>query len=215
MFLIVDLGFLLGTAGNIFKGGWVPVVLGSVVLVVMLIWRKGFTALNTYMRDRTMEWEYIEDELEHGSLTRVHGIGVYLASPREKVPAAMASQAKILHSIPTEVYIVTVETATVPFLENKVDKVQLLPRITKVIIRVGYMQTPDVPKVLHDHFLLERERVATYYISERHFLATDSGLVSRWPERAFEVLHRNEAPIAAYFNLPGDRLISLGTRIDL
>jgi KUP system potassium uptake protein len=215
LFLLVDLGFLLGTAGNLFKGGWVPVAMGAVVLVVMLIWRKGFMALNAYMRDHTMEWEYLEDELEHGSVTRVPGIGVYLASPREKVPAALASQARILHSIPAEAYVVTVETGTVPFLENKVEKITLLPRITKVIIRVGYMQTPDVPKVLHDHFLLERERVATYYISERHFLATDQNLVSRWPERAFEVLHRNEAPIATYFNLPGDRLISLGTRIDL
>ena len=101
------------------------------------------------------------------------------------------------------------------FVADRVESFEVLPRVTRVVIHVGYMQSADIPRVLRERFIRERERVATYYISERHFLATDANRVRRLPERLFEVLHRNEAPVATYFNLPGDRLISIGTRIDL
>ena len=215
VFLTVDLGFLAGTAGNIVKGGWVPIVMGAVVLTVMLIWRLGFSALTQWMQATTVSWSSLAAEIDHGSITRVPGIGVYLASPKEEVPAAMASQARILHSIPAEVYVVTIEVEQQAYVEDRVDFHEVLPRVTRVFIHIGYMQSADVPKVLNEHFIRERERVATYYISERHFLATDANRVRRLPERLFEVLHRNEAPVATYFNLPGDRLISIGTRIDL
>jgi KUP system potassium uptake protein len=77
------------------------------------------------------------------------------------------------------------------------------------------MESVNVPKVLHDHVLGEMERVATYYLSERRFLATDDNQVRRFPEIMFSFLHRNSATATQFYDLPGERVVTIGTRIDL
>ena len=214
-FMAMDLSFLLGTAGNIFKGGWIPIVLGAAVFAVMVLWQNGFKALRLYMVRNTVEWEHLLDELEHGSVHRSPGIGIFMAAPKERVPAALASEAKALRSIPSEIYVVTVESVQQPTVQEKPIVTQIAPRITKVAIKAGYMDAMNVSDIMREHVLGNSERVATYYISERRFLATDANLVKRLPEALFSAMHRNSAPVVQYYGLPGDRVISIGTRIDL
>ncbi|CAB4340836.1 MAG: potassium transporter Kup [Actinobacteria bacterium] len=215
IFLCVDLSFLLSTLGNILKGGWVPVALGSFVLAIMLLWRQGYSTLQRYMAEHAVTWNSLLNELEHGSLVRSPGIGVFMASPQEEVPVALASQARTLHSIPTEVWIVTINNVQQARVDPEPVAHEIAPRIKRVTLNVGYMDEVNVSRILHDHFLAESERVATYYISERRFLATDANNIRHVPEALFSLLHRNSAPVVQYYGLPGDRVISIGTRIDL
>lgn len=214
-FFAVDLAFLAGTAANIFKGGWVPVLIGSVVLIVMLLWRTGYRALNQYMSLNQQTWESLQAEIEHGSITRTPGIGVFMASPAEDVPAALTSQAQIMHTIPAEIVVVTVVTDPVPYSELPIEKIQVFERVSRVIIHVGFMESLDLPTTLASEILGQHERVATYYLSERKFQASDEGQVRSLPEKLFGILHRNAATPSTYFGLPSDRVITLGTRIDL
>jgi KUP system potassium uptake protein len=84
-----------------------------------------------------------------------------------------------------------------------------------VTIHAGYMETADIPATLRTHLLGEAESVATYYLSERRFIATSQGEMPAWLERIFAFLHRNSQAPAAYFGLPADRVIAIGTRVDL
>lgn len=215
LFLLIDLGFLAGTAGNLFKGGWVPIVLGAGVLAVMLLWRKGFTALREYMVASTKHWDELTKEIQHGSVHRSPGIGIYMAAPAELVPAALASEARTMRAIPSEIYVVTVDSVQQPFVWTPPTVESIGPRIHKVHIETGYMQSVNVSKIMRKHVLKESERVATYYISERRFLSTDANRVKRWPEALFSLMHRNTVPVVEYYGLPGDRVISIGTRVDL
>jgi KUP system potassium uptake protein len=214
-FLVVDTAFLVGTLSNIVNGGWVPIVFGAVVMLVMLGWSNGYRALNGYMARTAVHWPSIQEELKHGSITRVPGVGVYLASPAEDVPAALSSQIKVLHAMPAEVIVVTVRTVSSPTAEAPPEVEQILPRISRVTIPVGYMETPDVPAALRASALGAAERSATYYLSERKFVGSDAGQVGEHREKFFAFLHRNSQSPSAFFGLPSDRVISIGTRIDL
>jgi KUP system potassium uptake protein len=214
-FLVVDLWFLLGTITNLFRGGWVPVLFGAAVMVVMIAWGNGYRALNRYMATHAVHWKAVAEELHHGSITRVPGVGIYLASPAEDVPAALSSQIKVLHAMPAQVVVVTVVTDTVPYAHREPEIELVMPRVERITIPVGYMETADIPRTLRAALLGQRERSATYYISERRFVGSDAGEVGQTRERIFAFLHKNSQTPAAYFSLPNDRLISIGTRIDL
>jgi KUP system potassium uptake protein len=215
IFLIVDLAFLIGTSVNIVHGGWVPVALGAMVLAVMILWRRGYQALGEYINSRRLEWPALIREIEHGSLTRVPGIGVYLSAPTEEVPASLISQSKMLRSIPADVYVVTVSTVPEPTVDEAPGVVEIGPRIKRVNIPVGYMDSVDIPAVIKAHVLGETEAVATYYLSDRRFIGTDANRVGKTSEKMFDFLHRNSATVTEYFNLPPDRVIAMGVRIDL
>ncbi len=214
-FLVVDLVFLLGTLSNVLKGGWVPVAFGAVVMLVMVGWSNGYRALNSYMARTAVHWPSIEEELRHGSITRVPGVGVYLASPAEDVPAALSSQIKVLHAMPAEVIVVTVRTVGIPVADSPPEVVDVMKRVKRVIIPVGYMETPDIPAALRASTLGGVESVATYYLSERKFVGSDAGSVPERREKFFAFLHRNSQAPSQFFGLPSDRVISIGTRIDL
>ncbi|MFN8167700.1 MAG: KUP/HAK/KT family potassium transporter [Candidatus Nanopelagicales bacterium] len=214
-FLVVDLWFLLGTITNLFRGGWVPVLFGAAVMVVMIAWGNGYRALNRYMATNAVHWKAVAEELRHGSITRVPGVGIYLASPAEDVPAALSSQIKVLHAMPAQVVVVTVVTDTVPYAHREPEIELVMPRVERITIPVGYMETADIPRTLRAALLGQRERSATYYLSERRFVGSDAGEVGQTRERIFAFLHKNSQTPAAYFSLPNDRLISIGTRIDL
>lgn len=215
VFLIIDSFFLLGTLSNLFNGGWVPVVFGAVVLIIMIAWWGGYRALNMYMASHVGHWDAIAEEARHGSIARTPGIGVYLASAVEEVPAALTTQVKVLHAMPAEIIIVTVVTDSAPFSTLEPSVRDVMERVRRITIHAGYMETADIPATLRAQLLGEAESVATYYLSERRFMATNAGQLPAWLERIFAFLHRNSETPATYFGLSADRVITIGTRVDL
>ena len=215
VFLIVDLAFLLGTLTNLFKGGWVPVLLGAIVLAVMLIWRAGYRALATYMTTHAVAWSTLSDGLQKGSIQRIPGLGIYLASRTEEVPSALISQARAMGVMPEAVLVVTVVTEDSPIAQTAVETVSVMPGVRRAVVPVGYMESTDIPASLRASVLGDLERTATYYVSERQFVATNDNRLPAWLERAFGFLHRNAQHPSQYFGLPLDRVITIGTRIDL
>jgi len=214
-FMIVDMSFLIGTAGNILSGGWVPILLGSFVLAVMVLWRAGYRALGAAMARQSMTWQAIYAGIEEGRIATLPGVGIFMASPAEEVPSALCSHVQALHSLPESVVVVTVVSEPYPTATNPVTVDQISDRLSKVRVPVGYMESVDLPALLRLHLLGELEDNATYYLSERRFLATNSGTLGHRTEALFGLLHRNSATATQYFGLPYDRVISLGTRIDL
>jgi KUP system potassium uptake protein len=216
IFLTLDLIFLAGTATRFFEGGWVPIVFGSLILGMMLIWRAGNRALNRKMRESSRTWQEIYAGCESGEIAMVPGIGIFMASPAEVVPAALISHVTIMHSLPESVYVVTIKSDTHPVSTTPVLIDHVTDRLCQVTIFAGYMETVKVPSILQrDAMSAEEESSATYYLSERHFLASDSGSLGNRTETLFEILHRNAVSPTTFYGLPYDRVITIGTRIDL
>jgi KUP system potassium uptake protein len=216
IFLTLDLIFLAGTATRFFDGGWVPIVFGSLILAMMLVWRAGNRALNKKMRDSSRTWQEIYAGCESGEIAMVPGIGIFMASPAEVVPAALISHVTIMHSLPESVYVVTIKSDTQPVSTTPVLIDHVTDRLCQVTIFAGYMETVNVPNILQrDALSSEEENSATYYLSERHFLASDGGSLGKRTETLFEILHRNAVSPTQFYGLPYGRVITIGTRIDL
>jgi KUP system potassium uptake protein len=216
IFLTLDLIFLAGTATRFFDGGWVPIVFGSLILAMMLVWRAGNRALNRKMRDSSRTWQEIYAGCESGEIAMVPGIGIFMASPAEVVPAALISHVTIMHSLPESVYVVTIKSDTQPISTTPVLIDHVTDRLCQVTIFAGYMETVNVPSILQRNAMIaEEELSATYYLSERHFLASDGGNLGKRTEMLFEILHRNAVSPTTFYGLPYDRVITIGTRIDL
>ena len=216
IFLTLDLIFLAGTATRFFDGGWVPIVFGSLILAMMLIWRAGNRALNRKMRESSRTWQEIYAGCESGEIAMVPGIGIFMASPAEVVPAALISHVTIMHSLPESVYVVTIKSDTQPISTTPVLIDHVTDRLCQVTIFAGYMETVKVPNILQrDAMTAEEESSATYYLSERHFLASEGGNLGKRTETIFEILHRNAVSPTTFYGLPYDRVITIGTRIDL
>jgi KUP system potassium uptake protein len=216
IFLTLDLIFLAGTATRFFDGGWVPIVFGSLILAMMLVWRAGNRALNRKMRDSSRTWQEIYAGCESGEIAMVPGIGIFMASPAEVVPAALISHVTIMHSLPESVYVVTIKSDTQPISTTPVLIDHVTDRLCQVTIFAGYMETVNVPSILQrDAMNSEEELSATYYLSERHFLASEGGNLGKRTETLFEILHRNAVSPTTFYGLPYDRVITIGTRIDL
>ena len=215
IFLIVDLAFFAGTAVHVFHGGWVPVALGGGVLAVMLVWRAGYRALNNVMRNSSRTWQEIYSGIETGKISTVPGVGIFMASPAEVVPAALISHVTIMHSLPETVVVVTVVNETTPTAQHEITVDEISHRLSRVTVPVGYMETINLPEILRDNLLGHAELDATYYLSERRFLATDEGSLGHRTEAMFSILHRNSATPSQFYGLPYDRVISIGTRIEL
>jgi KUP system potassium uptake protein len=216
IFLTLDLIFLAGTATRFFDGGWVPIVFGSLILGMMLIWRAGNRALNRKMRESSRTWQEIYAGCESGEIAMVPGIGIFMASPAEVVPAALISHVTIMHSLPESVYVVTIKSDTQPISTTPVLIDHVTDRLCQVTIFAGYMETVKVPNILQrDAMTAEEESSATYYLSERHFLASEGGSLGKRTETIFEILHRNAVSPTTFYGLPYDRVITIGTRIDL
>lgn len=215
VFLIVDVAFLAGTAVHVLHGGWVPVALGAAVLTVMLVWRAGYRALNNVMRNSSRTWQEIYSGIETGKISTVPGVGIFMASPAEIVPAALISHVTIMHSLPETVVVVTVVNEATPTAQHDISVDEISHRLSRVTVPVGYMETVNLPEILRDYLLGHAELDATYYLSERRFLSTDEGSLGHRTEAMFSILHRNSATPSQFYGLPYDRVISIGTRIEL
>jgi len=98
--VMIDLSFFLATVTKIFKGAWVPLVIGIAITYVMLVWRKGQVALEVALRKQDLTWDQVEAEIKSGSISIIPDTGIYLSASGQKVPQALISQLHNLHSCP-------------------------------------------------------------------------------------------------------------------
>lgn len=236
-FLVVDLAFLSATLPKFFDGGYVPVLIGAVVVTVMLVWHFGHNLLASHVGVSVLKWHHVHAMIDDGRVVRTPGTAVFLASNPIDVPQSLSNHILMLHSLPDVVRIVTIVTESVPVVEEP-DRFVVVPRgdgIDQVVVRSGFMETPFVPLLMDvlavrsdpdywegppiPELPLESLPVlpddAIYVLSDRSFQATSSGHMSALTERLYASLHRNAASPTAYFGLPTERVVTLSTLVDL
>ena len=215
-FLILDIAFLLSTITKVFDGGWVPVLLASAALIVMLVWRSGQRILAGYVAGSSISWAAVTEVLSSGRIARTPGEGVVLASHPDQVPQALAASIRLLRAVPDELVILTVHTVPIPLVADadRLTVTQHSDGIRQVIASVGFTETPSVPDLIKDLPGPDAgER--TYYLSDRAFLATSAGQMGRIGESIFAFLHRNAARPAQFFGIPDGQVVTLSTHMDL
>jgi KUP system potassium uptake protein len=217
-FLAIDLTFFGANLLKVFEGGWVPLALGGVLIVVMLTWRRGTRALFEKTRRLETPLNALAASLERKPPLRVPGTAVFLTSDPESAPTALLHSLKHYKVLHERNVILTIEIADTPRVDDE-ERVRIVPisaSFSRVVLRFGFMETPSVPKALAIarrlgwHFDI---MATSFFLSRRALkLAADSKM-PRWQDALFIALARTADDASSYFNIPTGRVVEVGTQV--
>jgi KUP system potassium uptake protein len=218
-FLVIDLAFLGANALKIVQGGWVPLFIALVVLTLMTTWKLGREALYEIMRERSLPIDLLLGEIERRPPPRVSGTAVFLTSDAEGASVVLLHHLKHNKALHQQVVLLSVKPADVPYVEGD-DRISVKPLgqgFFRVVIRSGFMETPNVPELLalgEAHGLRARPMETSYYLGRELLLPTGTAKLARWRKKLFVLMSRNAQSAAHFFGLPSNRVVELGAQIE-
>jgi KUP system potassium uptake protein len=217
-FLLVDLTFLSANMLKVVDGGWVPLAIGGLVMLVMYTWRRGTRLLIAKTRRLETPLDDLVRILEKKPPQRVPGTAVFLTSDPKSAPTALLHSLKHYKVLHEKNVILSVETTHTPRVESD-KRVTIEPvgsTFTRVLLRFGYMETPNIPRALAIARKLgwQFDIMSTSFFLSRRSLrpATHSGM-PRWQDRLFISLARSANDATDYFQIPTDRVVEVGTQV--
>lgn len=223
LFLAFDLPFFGANLLKFVDGGYVPVGIAAVLCVLMLVWSRGRRILAERNFDLSTSTAKVLDGLDARLLGRTPGASVFLARDSDGIPRALNQYATQLGVLSETVVLLTVAGEHVPIVRGKkrieVETIDEKAGIYRVIVHIGFMESADVPRLLR---IAVKKRglpidldQTMYVIGRETLLATDKGRMGRVAETVFSVLLKNARSASEYFALPPERVIELGTQMDL
>jgi len=217
-FLLLDLTFLTANLLKVFEGGWVPLALGGWVMLLMYTWRRGSRLL--FEKSRKLEFPLAElvAMLEKRPPQRVPGTAVFLTSDPVSAPTALMHSLKHYKVLHEKNVILTIDAAPTPRVDisERVRLEQISPTFTKVTLKFGFMESPNVPKALAIARKLgwQFDIMSTSFFLSRRALkpAAHSGM-PRWQDHMFIALSRTANDATDYFQIPSGRVVEVGTQV--
>ncbi|MFC5570571.1 potassium transporter Kup [Lysobacter yangpyeongensis] len=222
LFAIVEVAFLIANGSKFLDGAWFPVVLGLLVFTVLRTWRRGRELLHAEIRKEGIQIDTFLPGLMLAPPVRVPGTAVFMTAQTGVVPHALLHNLKHNKVLHERNVFLTVETLNVPYAPKekrlKIDSIGG-EDFYRVVIKFGFMETPDVPLALMRscdlggiHF---DPMETTYFASRETVVASRHRGMPVWRDKLFAVMHRNAAPATGFFRIPGNRLVELGAQVEI
>ncbi len=225
-FLLLDALFFAANTIKIEHGGWVPLALAAVLFIMMTTWKRGRAILRERLQDVMMPLPTFLDSIRGSQIPRVPGTAVFMTSEPQGAPVVLLHHLKHNKVLHEEIILLSIRTVDVPEVP-KADRVSHLERLemgfVRVVARYGFMESPDVKEVLgilREMGITARPLSTSYYLGREELIPADKpwkqgGLTMNiWRKRLFVVMARNARSATAFFNLPPNRVVELGTQIE-
>jgi KUP system potassium uptake protein len=228
--LAVDLAFFTANLTKIPDGGWLPLVIGIAIFVLMTTWRKGRQLVTTQLRSGALPIELVIQDIERRQLHRVPGTAVFMTSDPEGAPPVLLHHLKHNKVLHERVVVMSLSNHLVPQIDpaERVEVRELGAGFYKVLGHYGFMETPDVPtlvagladrglpmKLVETSFYLGRETVIPMRRKGQSLKEWWLRRMPRWRKRLFVVMANNARPATAFFNLPPNRVVEMGAQIQI
>jgi KUP system potassium uptake protein len=219
-FLAIDVAFFAANIIKLPQGGWFPLAVGFVVLAVMVTWKTGRARLVKRLGTAELPIERFIGSISEHPQIRVPGTAVYLHSELGATPASLLANLRHQNVLHDTILLVTVEWTTMPRLHRaqRATVHELGEGFHQVLLRYGYLEDPDVPRALTDITLAEfgfDPLDAVYVIGKETVVPTRDSLAYRTRDRLFALMHRNATNAANFFSLPSQRVVEVGSRVNL
>ena len=217
-FLFIDLTFLSANMLKVLEGGWVPLVLGGAVMIIMYTWRRGTRLLMQKTRRMETPLDGLVASLEKKPPHFVPGTAVFFTSDPEFAPTALLHSLKhykVLHEHNVILTINSAETPRVP-PEERVRISHLSPHFSRIILRFGFMEQPHVPRALAIARKLGWQfdiMSTSFFLSRRALKPAASSAMPGWQDRLYVWLTRAANDATDYFQLPTGRVVEVGTQV--
>jgi KUP system potassium uptake protein len=218
--VVIDAAFFSANLVKISAGGWFPLVIGTGIFTIMTTWWRGRLELSRTMETATIPDDLFLADIAEAPLPRVSGTAVFMASGTDGIPNVLLHHVKHNKVLHRQVVLLSVVTENVPFVvgSSSLAVRELGNGFYRVVARVGFMQQPNVPKVLsrcERHGLTVNSSDTTYYLGRQTLLTTGKSRLARWRKMLFSYLARNSRPPTVFFQLPPNRVVELGLQIEL
>ncbi len=219
VFFVVDLAYFGSNLLKVPSGGWVPLAIGLIIFLLLTTWSRGRALMRDRMAESTMPMD-IFIKSAAGSAQRVSGTAIFMASTSSGVPSALLHNIKHNRVLHERIIILTVEIADVPFVdESKRATCKALNEgFYRVILRFGFLEETDVPAALARVDLCGPpfEMMQTsFFLSRQTLIASKIPGMAIWREKIFAWMLRNAANAMEFFRLPSNRVVELGSQVEI
>jgi KUP system potassium uptake protein len=219
-FLAVDLAFLSANAIKFVEGGWVPIVIGMSIFVLMTTWQRGRSILAARLRLASLPLDLFLGNLTANPPPRVPGTAVFMTGNPAGAPPALLHNLKHNKVLHQRVVLLTVETRELPRVEpeQRCDVEELEQGFHRVHARYGFMETPTVPSLISD---LQKRGLSlsmmdtSFFLGRETLIASGRGQMATWRKVLFAWMSRNARSATAYFEIPPNRVVELGAQVEL
>jgi len=219
--LFVDVGFFSANVIKVESGGWFPLVLGLAVFVVLTTWRRGRALLQRRIEMDGLALDSFIASLNRYPIPRVRGTAVFMTANGTSVPRALLHNLKHNKVLHERNVLLTVQTLDTPHAEPE-EQLELTPLASgfaRLILRVGFADDSDVPRLLTRCSRLGEcfdLMDTTFFLSHETVVPHRRGAgMALWRERLFAFLARNALPATTFFCIPGNRIIELGAQVEI
>ncbi|WP_323801082.1 potassium transporter Kup [Parasphingorhabdus sp.] len=219
IFFIVDGAYFAANLTKVPDGGWFPLAVGGVAFVILTTWAKGRQIMRKNMAESAMPIEIFTKSAAN-SATRVPGTAIFMASSSAGVPSALLHNIKHNKVIHERVVILTVNIKDVPTVdpEKRCEVKDLGHGFYRLILHFGFMQETDVPEALKKvkGCGMEFDMMTTsFFLSRQTLLPSKKPEMMIWREKLFAWLLRNAATAMEFFKLPTNRVVELGSQMEI
>jgi KUP system potassium uptake protein len=215
---VLDLLFFIANLLKFFDGGWVPLAIAVVLMAMITSWRRGRGLLLARWKSDSLPLASFVARLPSSRTIRVPGMAIFLTGNQDYVPAALLHNLKHNKVLHEHVLFATVINEDVPEVpaEERSTVAELAPGIHRVIVRYGFMESPNLPRdlaALRDHGIDYDPMQASYFLNRETLVAASAPKMPAWRLWLFLVMARNAVPATEFFRIPSDRVIEMGVRV--
>jgi KUP system potassium uptake protein len=220
VFLFFDLSYFGANLLKFVDGGWFTVTVALLLSIVMVTWKDGRALLAKRYEDARVPVEVLLKDIEKYNLVRTPSTGVFLSVSPKGTPITLLHLLKHTESLPQRVILLSIVSANTPYVaqRKRLSITDLGQGFYRIIATYGFMQTPSVPEILEIASMSGLEvdiYSATFYVGRETVLSTGTAEMSRWRKELFAFLARNAWNVSTYFNIPPNRVVELGSQVEL
>jgi KUP system potassium uptake protein len=219
VFIIVDMAYLGANLLKVPQGGWVPLAIGLVIFTLLTTWSRGRALMRASMTEGTIPMEVFAKSA-HSSAQRVPGTAIFMASTYAGVPSALLHNIKHNKVLHERVVVLTVAIQDVPFVdpEKRCVVKDMGPGFYRLTLKYGFLEETDIPSALKTVKLggepFEMMKTS-FFLSRQTLLASAKPGMAIWREKLFAWMLRNAASAMEFFRLPTNRVVELGSQVEI
>ena len=221
-FLLLDTVFVASTSLKILSGGWVPILIGAVLYTILMTWKDGRALVLKRLEKDSLPIDLFIKSISMGSETKfVPGDAVFLTGTPNIVPHAMLHNIKHNKVLHERNIMVTVITRDIPFVPSQerssVEKLDV--RFYRITLYYGFKDQPNIPQALEMAYAelgFEYDLMQiSFFISRERIISTVGDGMAPWREKLFISMQRNTSPVSDFYQIPTNRVVELGSQIQI
>ena len=221
-FLLLDMVFIASTSLKILSGGWVPILIGVMAFTILMTWKNGLEIVYNKLSKDSLSLELFIKSVSLSSETIfVPGEAIFLTGNPNIVPHAMLHNIKHNKVLHERSLLVTVITRDVPYVTDQ-ERIQveiLDDRFQRVYVYYGFKDQPNIPIAIEQAYAqldipFDMMRIS-FFISRDRLIHTLGDGMAPWREKLFISMQRNTSPVSDFYQIPPNRVVELGSQIEI